>query len=241
MIAGAVEQSTRWPFGPAGTLFLALHAVALPVLVARSRRRFVAGAPLPPKERYFASTIVQLCMFAAFSVLVARVEFVQLFAHYTPRLQDLGLALLALALAVAAMRPRWRKAVERGVPTVQLFSPETGKQLALWIGVCFAAGVGEEITYRGVLTVLLARGIGNVAAAGLLSAVLFGLVHMIQGWRSAAVTVLFALGFQVLVWMAGTLYVAMAVHVVYDLIAGWSYGRLVRAKRERDARASAAR
>jgi membrane protease YdiL (CAAX protease family) len=37
---------------------------------------------------------------------------------------------------------------------------------------------------------------------------------------------LMALGFHALVWRAGSLYVAMAVHVAYDITAGITYGRL---------------
>jgi hypothetical protein len=51
---------------------------------------------------------------------------------------------------------------------------------------------------------------------------------MIQGWRSAAVILVFALGFHALVWLSGSLYVAMAVHIAYDVTAGISYGRLGR-------------
>src|SRR5262249_2450239 len=56
----------------------------------------------------------------------------------------------------------------------------------------------------------------------------FGLTHIIQGWRSVAIIVVFALGFHALVWLAGSLYVAMAVHVAYDITAGLSFGRLGR-------------
>jgi hypothetical protein len=54
------------------------------------------------------------------------------------------------------------------------------------------------------------------------------LTHIIQGWRSVAVIVVFALGFHTLVWLAGSLYVAIAVHVAYDITAGISYGKLGR-------------
>ena len=49
-----------------------------------------------------------------------------------------------------------------------------------------------------------------------------------QGWKSAAIIAVFALGFQTIVWLSGSLYVAMAVHVLYDITAGLTYGRLGR-------------
>jgi membrane protease YdiL (CAAX protease family) len=88
--------------------------------------------------------------------------------------------------------------------------------------------VGEEITWRGVQTALLAILTGNLWIAAILSAASFGLSHIIQGWRSVAVVVVFALCFQTLVWLAGSLYVAMAVHIAYDITAGITYGRLGR-------------
>jgi hypothetical protein len=49
---------------------------------------------------------------------------------------------------------------------------------------------------------------------------------LIQGWKSSAIIVFFALGFHALVWLSGSLYVAMVVHIAYDITAGLSYGRL---------------
>ena len=43
-----------------------------------------------------------------------------------------------------------------------------------------------------------------------------------------AVIFVLALGFHALVWLAGSLYVAMAVHIAYDITAGLTYGRLRR-------------
>jgi hypothetical protein len=52
--------------------------------------------------------------------------------------------------------------------------------------------------------------------------------HATQGWRSAAVIVGFALGFQGVVVARGSLHIAMAVHVAYDITAGLVYGKLGR-------------
>lgn len=88
------------------------------------------------------------------------------------------------------------------------------------------AGLSEEITWRGVQAGLAGSLTGSVLIAVLFCSVTFAVAHVIQGWKSAAVICIFALGFHLLVWMAGSLYVAMAVHVTYDIIAGISYGRL---------------
>jgi membrane protease YdiL (CAAX protease family) len=238
MIDPTAPNAATWPIGTGGLLFLLVHVILLPALVLRSRKKIAGGIALPPKTRYFAGAIFQLTGFAVFAVLMADLEWIPLFVPYRFEPMHPVYALAALVLAVGFMRPRWRKAVERGGRALHFFSPETRLQMWLWVGVCFGAGIGEELTYRGVLTPLLERLLGNFALAALSSAIVYGVVHMVQGWKSAAVIVLFALGFQTLVFLCGSLYVAMVVHVVYDLIAGFTYGRLVREKRERDAAAA---
>jgi hypothetical protein len=121
------------------------------------------------------------------------------------------------------------------VRVVELFSPKTGGERALWLAVSLAAGVCEEITYRGVLFLLLHRVTGSILAATVLGAAAFGLAHVLQGRQSALVIFGIALVMQALVLAAGTLLVAMAVHVAYDVAAGLSYGRLTRARDARDA------
>jgi membrane protease YdiL (CAAX protease family) len=130
------------------------------------------------------------------------------------------------AAAVAFMRPRWRRAVERRARAVHLFMPANAAERAWRIAVSVLAGVGEEITWRGVQVALAGVLTGGFWAAALVCSSSFGLLHIVQGWKSAALIAAFALGFHALVWLGGSLYVAIAVHVAYDLTAGISYGRL---------------
>jgi membrane protease YdiL (CAAX protease family) len=90
------------------------------------------------------------------------------------------------------------------------------------------AGIGEEITWRGVQATLTTNLSGSLLIAVVLTSISFAFGHFVQGWRSMVVIFYFALGFHMLVWLAGSLYVAMAVHVAYDITAGLSYGRLGR-------------
>jgi membrane protease YdiL (CAAX protease family) len=69
---------------------------------------------------------------------------------------------------------------------------------------------------------------GSYWIAALLSAVSFGAAHATQGWRSAAIIVGFALGFQAVVVASRSLYIAMATQMAYDITAGLTYGRLGR-------------
>lgn len=83
--------------------------------------------------------------------------------------------------------------------------------------ISLAAGVGEEMLFRGVIQGGLIRAFGP--AAGVASAaLLFGLLHPVTAWYIAIASLLGAyLG---VVWLAsGNLLTVMVAHAVYDLIA----------------------
>jgi membrane protease YdiL (CAAX protease family) len=208
-------------------LFFGLY---LPLAVFRMHRRISTGTrPLPDPKKHFRGATLELATFLTISILVARKTRIDLLAFDRTKLVP-GLAAGAAmyVAAVAYMRPRWRRAVERRAPVVRLFMPRDAGERLWWIAVSLLAGIGEEITWRGVQTQLLVPIVGSFAIAAILSAVSFGGAHMVQGWRSSAVIVLFALGFQAVAWASGGLFVAMAVHVAYDVTAGLVYGKLGR-------------
>jgi len=162
----------------------------------------------------------------ALSFLTAWAQAIDLFPARLPNPSGVVAGAVMLVVAIAFMRPRWRKAVERRTRIVHLFMPRDRTERLLWVLVAASAGFGEEITWRGVQPMLLATLIGHPVVAAALVAVTFGIGHMVQGWRSAAIIVVFAASFQTVVWLSGSLYVAMAVHFIYDVVAGMTYGRL---------------
>ena len=213
------------PVGLWGGWHLLCFGVALPVAAYVSRRK-LATRPLPPRVPFFTSVLVQQLLFLAISVGVAWGEGIPLFPAGLPSLAALGATLLLLAVACVTMRPSWIQAVREREPRVHLTSPRTALERRLWVGVSLAAGIGEELTYRGVLYVLLLRLTGSVVAAALLSAVFFGAAHVVQGWKAIWITAVFGLVAQGLTLWSGSLYAAMALHVGYDVVAGLAYGRL---------------
>ena len=213
----------------AGWFHLGYFGVLLPGLLMHQRKKLLpTDRPLPNRLRYFQTTSFSLVMLATLSLLVAWVQRIPLFPRSLPPLSAVIAGVALYAAAVAFMRPRWRRAVECRARVVHLFMPANAPERAWWIAVAVLAGVGEEITWRGVQAALVVVVTGNYWIAALLCSISFALTHIVQGWRSAAVIVVFALGFHSLVWLAGSLYVAMAVHVAYDITAGISYGRLGR-------------
>lgn len=218
-----------WYVGPLGWWHVIAFGVVIPLLAVRSRRVLAdPHRPLPDRVKHFRATAFNLLAFGGFSCWVAYVEGIDLFPARMPSLVTFAAGVVMYVVTVAFMQRRWRRAVEQKKRIVHLFTPETTAERAWWVGVSVLAGVTEEITWRGVQTVLLANLLGSYAAAALVSAALFGVAHWVQGWKSAAVIALFSLGFAGLVWLSGSLYVAMLVHAAYDVTAGVMYGKLAR-------------
>jgi membrane protease YdiL (CAAX protease family) len=211
--------------GPIGISHLVLFGALLPWAAFRFSRNF-ATRPLPPRPRLFVSVIVQQALFAILSLWVARLEHINLFPHWELR----PLALMAgaglLAGGIAILGPQWREDVERRERRLHICMPRTTAEHRLWVGVSVAAGFAEEVTYRGVMFVLLSRLLDGPLAAALVASAVFGFSHIIQGWKSAGIIGVMALVLQGLVLLSGSLYIVMAVHAIYDIVAGFSYGRL---------------
>ena len=220
----ASEGARKMRVGFAGALHLILFGLILPYLAFKTSRA-LATRPLPPKDKFLASQIVTLAVFLVVSVLIGRLEWIALFPPEIPAPSSLGLGAATLVVMITLLRPFWRKRVEERSRKVWLFMPRTPKERKLWIGCSIAAGISEEVTYRGVMFALLWRLTGSAWAAAVISAAVFSISHMAQGWRSMSIIFGMALAFQALAWFTGSLYVGMAVHALYDIAAGLGYAR----------------
>ena len=216
----------RW-ITPAGYAHLALFGVLIPILAIRSMK-VIKSRPFAPRRRYFQAVLFQLLTFAAVSIFVARSNWIEIFPRRVPPLPAIGAGILFLACAIPFGWTRWRKAVKERKRIVALFMPIDNFERMLWIATAALAGFGEEITWRGVQTALLTRLTGNLLVAIFIAIVTFAFAHAVQGWKSVGVIAIFSAGFHALVWVSGSLYVAMAVHFLYDLVAGFSYAHLGR-------------
>jgi len=124
------------------------------------------------------------------------------------------LFLIGFALRFTAVHGTYRRDVVRGI------LPQNDIELALWILVGIAAGVGEEFIFRGYLQQQLTAWFGNVPIAIFTSAVLFGCIHFYQGAEGVlAITVLGAL-YGICAWRIGNLRGVMLAHTLQDISAG---------------------
>jgi len=108
-------------------------------------------------------------------------------------------------------------ATQRSVLTLMgsTFKPKLGLVLAIALGI--AAGLGEEMLFRGVLQYGLMDQMGNVAAVGL-SSIIFGLLHAVTPVYAFLAT-LASVYFGYLYLDTGNLAVPIITHALYDVCA----------------------
>jgi membrane protease YdiL (CAAX protease family) len=98
--------------------------------------------------------------------------------------------------------------------------PTTLPESIVWIIVSCAAGIGEELVFRGYLQGQLWSLTKNLPAALVLQAFIFGIGHIYQGWKPALVTAIYGLIFGlVAAWRRSIIPGAIA-HAVGDIIGG---------------------
>ncbi|MCU1231177.1 MAG: Abortive infection protein [Acidobacteria bacterium] len=211
-----------------GWLHLLLFGVIVPIVALRTRRAVLQMAWPPNRIVFYSGALIQLVLFTAASIFVAAKEKIELFPHRAPTAIQALIGLVVLIVLVAFLRPHWKRSVLAGDKVLALFMPATRDERLLWLLVSLLAGFSEEITWRGVQTALLERVIGTLVIAILISAVMFAAAHAVQGFDGVALIGAIALVFHGLVLVTGSLYVAMAVHFLYDAIAGITYAKLAR-------------
>lgn len=212
--------------GFAGIYHLLFFGLLLPWSAIKSIKR-LKERPYPPRRKYFFFVIGQQLFFLLVSLLVAWQEWIDVYAR-PKNLWSFGLAAVVLAALIAVMIPRWRAAVAKRERRVYLFMSGEGADKALWVTISLLAGIGEEITYRAVMFALLWRLTHSALLAALIAAVVFGVSHLLQGWKSASLIAGFALIFHGLYWVSGSLLAPIIVHFIYDVTAGFMYNKFGR-------------
>jgi hypothetical protein len=135
-----------------------------------------------------------------------------------------GIALLASALLIAQVATlRGNEAglsiVRKKLASVEGLLPRTPVELRLFLAVSLAAGVCEEIVYRGYLLAYLDSLVGP-AGAVLGSTLLFGLAHAYQGAAGIVRTGVVGLVLAGAYVVTGNLLAPVVLHVVIDVTSG---------------------
>lgn len=211
----------------AGWAFVVFVTLVVPWAVLRNRESALAMAHIPLALRFYAMLLPQIIL-GVLALAVGWIEGIELFPRRAPAALSWLAGAAFLALALALVWRHWRRSVEEHKPTWRLFAPTNRTERRMWVILSLTAGVGEELVWRGVLPALLAAVTGSLVFGITLSVLSFALAHAIQGPRSVLAIAAIATAFHLLVLFSGSLYVAMAVHFIYDVVAGFSYARFAR-------------
>jgi membrane protease YdiL (CAAX protease family) len=206
--------------------YILLICLGLPLLAWFSKKKLDEGLVVPRMALYGEALILQ-GLLLLISYGVASVARVRLFL--APEIDAKAILLGAglLALALVSMVIGWRFAGPRARARLSMLLPSNAAERAVWIAVSVTAGVSEEVAFRGMLPILLTRQARSFALAIAISAVAFALAHLLQGWAATLFVGAFGLLFHALVWITGGLWTAIAVHILYDIVAGLTLGRLI--------------
>jgi membrane protease YdiL (CAAX protease family) len=137
------------------------------------------------------------------------------------------------ALAAVMAQRGAGKASALQIGDIDALMPRNGAE-SLWAAlISLNAGISEELFFRLLLPLLLALLTGNVVAAFAVAALVFGLVHVYQGWMGVLATGFLGLVFSVLYLASGSLIAAMAAHALLDLFGLVVRPTLVRMLRRR--------
>lgn len=217
-----------------GGLGAVIAAFVLAVFeVWRDDRRRAAGEEVRSTTRAMASTIALLWALCAASVLA--------WLGAGRPLLELGLGagegwrgLIAWALALCGVvyllattllslsTPARREKLAddiRKAGGLGYFQLRTRREAGVFHAMAITAGITEEIVFRGFVLVTLALVLPLWAAAAL-SAVVFILFHSYQGVAGMVRIVPITLALTALVLLGGTLWPAILVHVVVDMVGG---------------------
>jgi membrane protease YdiL (CAAX protease family) len=91
----------------------------------------------------------------------------------------------------------------------------------LWVCLSLAAGIGEELVFRGYLQRQLSALTGRVGLAIVLQAVVFGLGHVYEGQAAVMRIVLIGLIFGIVAAWRGNIRACIVAHVTIDVLAGF--------------------
>jgi membrane protease YdiL (CAAX protease family) len=222
-----VGDAQHETIGFAGLAYLFLVCLWLPWAVFKSTAR-AKDAFLRRRELYFVNALATGAFIGALALLTAWREGIELFPRQFPPVSAIAWGAATLAVLVLGMSRYWEYVARHRQRRMQLFVDTTPRERALWVAVSTSAGFWEEIVYRGVTYTLLARLSGSSVLAVAVTAIAFSIAHYNRGKLGATLILFIGLALQGLVYLAGSLYVAMAVHLCYDVAAGFGYMRLAK-------------
>jgi membrane protease YdiL (CAAX protease family) len=203
-------------FDIATALLFAWALVIAPVLAFLGAKRVASGKPLAPKAKRLKRGAMLMALAALCASLASRSNALDFGIRLNELHVSLGV-LIAAFMLLAVSRGIKRLKPDQIALRMKLNWPEDAEQFRWVMVVSFAAGVGEELVYRGALFTLLWRLTSSSAIAATVSIVAFGLAHMTYGWRAVLAITYIGAVFQLLYLVTGNLLTTMVLHTIYDI------------------------
>ncbi|NQU66658.1 MAG: CPBP family intramembrane metalloprotease [Candidatus Marinimicrobia bacterium] len=138
-----------------------------------------------------------------------------------------AIAALSVCVAISSLVRSSQSAREAAKEAItHWLLPRSMSEAALKSLTVLTASVVEEVAYRGVGYYIIWQLFGNPWLAAVVCSIAFGLAHWVQGWKNVVGIIAIGAVLQGLVVATNTLFLAIAVHVVFDIVA------IIQAKRE---------
>jgi len=106
----------------------------------------------------------------------------------------------------------------------KLILPKNPQEMLWWVGLSLTAGICEEAIYRGYFQHQFSALANNPIVGIVLSAALFGGLHLYQGWQNAMIIMLLGLAGGWLVQWRRSTRPGMIAHVLQDVLGGFLRG-----------------
>jgi len=209
-----------------GYWYVALVGIFVPIAAVIQARTTPPTRSRQKVKQRLKNSLMTIA-FTFLALYVAREEWISVYRRPALNITNVlaSLGTLVAALVIAELLLTTRTPEQRRRLWVNQIIPRNREERAVWIFSSTVAGVCEEIVYRGVLFILIAAITGSVVVGALASAVSFALAHAKQGRKSVIFIGAVALVFQGLVIVSASLWPAMAVHSLYNIIRGFRASR----------------
>ena len=212
------------PFGLPGALYLAALLELLPALAVAQLPLAADDEPLPRAPVYISSALLILVL-GFLGLLIGTRELGReamgiRSAPWGAVLTWTGVLFVVATFILLTFLLLRRASGLRETPLLVRLLPRTGGEKCLFVCLSLAAGVGEEIAFRGFLVPALAILLGWSWGAALLSSAVFGLLHVYQGWLGTVRTAVLGMALATSFILSGVLWPAMLAHAIVDVVAG---------------------
>ena len=203
-----------------GQQFMVWVLILIPALGIVGYVQIRRKKPLPLKRERYRRALIGQAGFLVITVVAAREQRVQILAGPLPSLTAWLVAAGFLVIMGLRLRQAWARLSPERLERARILLPDHPSQMRWWVAISAMAGITEECAYRGLAMRFLTDNNSSFWLALLLCVSAFAIAHAIQGWRGILATATIALLLHGVVYETGSLYLAIVVHAVYDLMVG---------------------